>query len=116
MSDWRNLSAKFTEEEMKVIEQVQKLYNWNHSQLVRASVRTSILALLANVLTANEKSPLVQAMLPMLKKTFDDEKMKEIEQGLEKIKEENPELVKKVEEDAKILSESSKPFETHNRR
>src|SRR2546427_5113856 len=116
MSDWRNLSARFTEEEMKVIEQVQKVYKWNRSQLVRASVRTSISVLLANALTMNEKSPLVQAMLPILKKMFPEEKRNEIEQGIEKIKAENPELVKKAEEDAKILSESMKPFETHNRR
>src|SRR5437773_2362246 len=116
MTKWTTLCANFTDEEMRVIKQVQRLYKFNQSQLVRASVGTGISVLLIQALTMSEKSPLVQALRPVLEKVFDKKKMKEIEQAIEKIKNEHPELVKKSEEDGKILNESVNVFRKHNKR
>lgn len=113
-TEWTTLSGRFTDEEMKVIKQIQG--NLNDNQFIRASVNFIVkLGIVATMLSAD--SPITKAVEPLVKEVFNEQVVKDMEKKVGEAEAKiSPEVIQQGKEYAENLKEYSKPFEEHKKR
>ena len=116
MSDWYTLRARFTAEEMKVLEDLKQKYGFNHTQSLRKGIELLGRFIAMGEFYANTDSKILKTVSKISDRNF-KELNKKIEKALVKYpKKDQEEQYEKMENNKKKTLEKWDVFSTERKR
>ena len=114
-AEWPKLCASFTEDEMKIIQRVQKLLNLNKNQMARRCMVAGIGLILTQRLIQSQKTGLPKVAKLIVKEVFNKRTIRQIDERInKKMAKIDPKIKKEAEEEVQLLHDIMQVFYRHN--